>query len=63
MKKLVNGEMVNMPAAEATAMQAEWDAAAAKKVADADKPKEPTLEDRLAALETYVELDAAAARK
>lgn len=51
MKKIVNGELVVMSAPEAAAMQAEWDANAAKQAADDAKPKPQTTAQRLAALE------------
>lgn len=63
MKKLVDGVMVTMTPAEAVAMQAEWDAFEVKRAADAAKPKEPTLAERLDALETWAEIEMAARPK
>lgn len=51
MKKLVDGQVVNMSAAEAAEVQAQWAAAEAEKAAEAAKPQDPTVEDRLAVLE------------
>lgn len=63
MKKLVDGVMLTMPAAEAAAMQTEWAANVAKQAADAAKPKEPSLAERVAALEDFAQLEKLAAQK
>lgn len=63
MKKIVDGVLVTMPAGEAAAMQAEWDATAARKAAEAAQPKEPTLEERLAAIEDWAALETLAVPK
>lgn len=60
--RMVDGVRVRIPDVEATAIKAEWDANAAKQAADALKPKEPSLDERIAALEDFAQLQTLAAQ-
>lgn len=63
LKKLVDGVVVDMSAEESAAMRAEWTANAAKQAADEAKAKEPTLDERIAALEDFAQLQTLAAQE